>query len=341
MPCPRKGYLVERKLIMSNKILLTGAGFTHNFGAPLASEVSNLIFNSASDKPQLMELLRNNFDYEAVYQTVMQSENYDVTTKASFTNAMTEAYNIIDKLIKNHGMSNINTTKFKELLKGFNKPNGSGFIFTLNQDLFLDNNMSKFPDITFEIPVQGAPVNNPEYPFERTRLNISYDNFEEFKENKQKYLNKPNSRIFYIKLHGSQDWYKADNNQIMVIGHGKKERIQVEPILDWYFEIFKNQLAKEDTKLLIIGYSFRDEHINRVINNNKHKLKIYIINPQPFEDFCQSLKTKHSGEEIKKFVIKYYCVTLSELLGDGTGKPHPFWNQLQYEFFENQWYKDK
>ena len=91
---------------MSNEILLTGAGFTHNFGAPLASEVSNLIFNLASDKPQLMELLRNNFDYEAVYQTVMQSEDYDVTTKASFTNAMTETYIIIDKLIKYHGMSN-------------------------------------------------------------------------------------------------------------------------------------------------------------------------------------------------------------------------------------------
>jgi len=326
---------------MSNKILLTGAGFTNNFGAPLASEVSSLIFNSISDNPQLMELLKNNFDYEAIYQTVMQSQEYDAATKASFTSAMAEAYNIINKLVKNHGLSNIDTIKFKELLKGFDKPNGSGFIFTLNQDLFLDNNISMFPEITYEIPVEGVPITNPEYPFERMKLNISYDNFEEFKANKQKYFNKTDSRIFYIKLHGSQDWYKADNSQIMVIGHGKSERIQVEPILNWYLDIFKNQLAKDDTKLLIIGYSFRDEHINRVINNNKHRLKIYVINSQSSEDFFNGLEKQLFGSEIKKIITKYYSVTLKQLLGDGLSEAHPFWNQLQYEFFENQLYKNK
>ena len=260
---PPQGELFKKGAHMTNKILLTGAGFTHNFGAPLASEVSSLIFNSISENPQLRELLRNNFDYEDVYQTVMQSSAYDATTKETFTAAMAEAYNIINKLVKNHGLSNIDTIKFKELLKGFDKPNGSGFIFTLNQDLFLDNNISMFPEIMYEIPVEGVPINNPDFPFERIRLNISYDKFDEFKSSKQKYFNKTNPRIFYIKLHGSQDWYKADNSQIMVIGHGKNERIQVKPILEWYFDIFKAQLAKDDTKLLIIGYSFRDEHINK------------------------------------------------------------------------------
>lgn len=326
---------------MANKILLTGAGFTHNFGAPLASEVASLIFNSISDSPQLMELLRNNFDYEDVYQTVIQSSKYDATTKDTFTKAMAEAYGIINKLVKNNGMSNIYTIKFKELLKGFDTPHGSGFIFTLNQDLFLDNNISMFPEITFEIPVEGTPVNNPDYPFERIKLNISYEKFEEFKSNKQKYFNKTDPRIFYIKLHGSQDWYKGDNSQIMVIGHGKKERIKIEPILEWYFEIFKNQLAQDDTKLLIIGYSFRDEHINKVINKNKRNLKIYVINSQSFEDFFNGLNTKPFGDEIKKIITKYYSVTLEELLGHSMNAPHPFWNQLQYEFFENQWYKNK
>ena len=48
---------------MANRILLTGAGFTHNFGAPLASEVSNLIFNSISNNTQLLDLLRNQWHY--------------------------------------------------------------------------------------------------------------------------------------------------------------------------------------------------------------------------------------------------------------------------------------
>lgn len=325
---------------MTNKILLTGAGFTCNFGAPLACEVSSLIFNSIHDNQILMELLRNNFDYEDVYQIVMQSKDYDAATKKVFTIAMTDAYNIIDKQIKSHGLSNINSINFQDLLKGFNKPNGSGFIFTLNQDLFLDNNIKNFPEIECEIPVEGKSTDNPDYPFERIRLNISYDNFEEFKRNKQKYFDKTIPRIYYIKLHGSQDWYK-DDDQVMVIGHGKSERIQVEPILEWYFNIFKNQLTKKETKLLIIGYSFRDEHINQVINDNRDKLKIYIINSQSSEDFFKELGKKPYGEEIKKIIIKYYSVTLHELLGDNLKDPHPFWNQLQYEFFENQCYKNK
>ncbi len=33
---------------MANRILLTGAGFTHNFGAPLSKDMSDLIFNNLS-----------------------------------------------------------------------------------------------------------------------------------------------------------------------------------------------------------------------------------------------------------------------------------------------------
>lgn len=238
-------------------------------------------------------------------------------------------------------MSNINSNNLKQLLKGFDKPDGSGFIFTLNQDLFLDENIKMFPDILHEIPVQGAEAKSNDYPFERLRLNISYNNFDEFKNDKQKFFNKNDPRIYYIKLHGSQDWFKDDNNQIMVIGHGKSERIQVEPILEWYYDIFKQQLNKANTKLLIIGYSFRDEHINQVIYDNKDNLKIYIINPQSFENFSRELATRPFGNEIKKLITKYYSVTLSELMGSNLREPHPYWNQLQFEFFENQWYKNK
>ncbi|MCC2667200.1 MAG: hypothetical protein K0R24_981 [Gammaproteobacteria bacterium] len=49
---------------------------------------------------------------------------------------MTEAYSMINKLVTNHGASNIDTIKLKELIKGFDKPQGPGFIFTLNQNFF-------------------------------------------------------------------------------------------------------------------------------------------------------------------------------------------------------------
>ena len=154
-------------------------------------------------------------------------------------------------------------------------------------------------------------------------------------------MDKRDPRIFYIKLHGSQDWFKDNTNQMMVIGHGKSERIEVEPLLKWYFDIFNEQLKKVETNLLIIGYSFRDEHINQAIYNNRDNIQIYIINPQSFESFSTDLTKKPFGTEIKKLIKKYYPVDLIELIGTGSQNPHPYWNQLQVEFFNNQWYNNK
>lgn len=63
-----------------NPILLTGAGFTHNFGGFLANEMWALIFNSpdVQKRPSLASLLRKDFDYESVYQSVMYSKYREV-----------------------------------------------------------------------------------------------------------------------------------------------------------------------------------------------------------------------------------------------------------------------
>ncbi len=53
---------------INRQILLTGAGFTKNFGGFLASEMWAQIFNSYHIKPhkKLGEILRRDFDYESV-----------------------------------------------------------------------------------------------------------------------------------------------------------------------------------------------------------------------------------------------------------------------------------
>jgi hypothetical protein len=76
---------------MVNRVLLTGAGFTNNFGAPLANEVSTLMLNSTNN-PILLDLLRNDFDYESIYQKVMQSKDYSEATKHEFTILINKAY---------------------------------------------------------------------------------------------------------------------------------------------------------------------------------------------------------------------------------------------------------
>jgi hypothetical protein len=142
---------------MANRILLTGAGFTHNFGAPLASEVSNLIFNLVATL-QLKNLLRNNFDYEDIYQKVLQSNDYSISIKNELTKAITEAYQQIDKQISIESLSEkINLIRFKEFINCFNKNRDAGYIFTLNQDLLIENNINNntFYDLHITIPLEA------------------------------------------------------------------------------------------------------------------------------------------------------------------------------------------
>lgn len=68
----------------NRQILLTGAGFTKNFGGFLASEMWAQIFNSHHIRPhkELGKILRHDFDYESVYNRVLGRGNYSEETRA-------------------------------------------------------------------------------------------------------------------------------------------------------------------------------------------------------------------------------------------------------------------
>jgi hypothetical protein len=67
-----------------------------------------------------------------------------------------------------------------------------------------------------------------------------------------------------------------------VIGGRKAVEIGRHEILKWNREQFEVYLAKPDTRLMIIGYSFGDEHINDVLINAAlagRGLRLFIIDP--------------------------------------------------------------
>jgi hypothetical protein len=125
---------------------------------------------------------------------------------------------------------------------------------------------------------------------------------------------------------------------MMIIGHGKSEQITNEPLLEWNMEIFQRILNKKNTKLLIIGYSFRDKHINQLIYENRISIDIHIINPQPLNTFLDTLMPQPFGPEIKTLIKKYYPITLQKLIGLNSGEPHYYWDILQTEFFNRTYY---
>ena len=87
----------------------------------------------------------------------------------------------------------------------------------------------------------------------------------------------------YYKLHGSSGWLLTDGGKpLLVIGRGKTGAIAERPILRWTYEQFEQYLQPDDTRLMVIGYGFGDDHINQslVDAHRAGKLKmIYLVQP--------------------------------------------------------------
>jgi hypothetical protein len=87
----------------------------------------------------------------------------------------------------------------------------------------------------------------------------------------------------YFKLHGSWNWWAVHGEQMMVLGDNKVATIRHHPILSWYHEEFETYLSRPGVKLMLIGYGFNDQHINRTIHAAwaKHQqLAMFIVHPR-------------------------------------------------------------
>jgi hypothetical protein len=82
----------------------------------------------------------------------------------------------------------------------------------------------------------------------------------------------------YFKIHGSYNWETDAGQKLLVMGANKMTSIQDHGLLRWSFETFKAYFARP-TRLMIIGYGFRDEHINRVLIDaaTARRLELFVI----------------------------------------------------------------
>ena len=329
----------------SKHILLTGAGFTKNFGTPLASEMWAEIFNheKIQTHPKIKELMTNDFDYESIYYSVMEGP-YKDDEKEAINDAVKSAYEYIDTIlidnIKDHPRPtkpiNVNTNDFISKFSAtendcyldinnvknhvYRQSKIKSFIFTLNQDLFFERLYDNHFVAKLSIP---GIENNPDWfktTFSRPLELSDYSqlpNKEELNRIKPKILSDEN--FFLIKLHGSYNWISFDGAQKMVIGRGKTDQIQKEPLLKCYFDIFKKVLSQNQTHLLIIGYGFADDHINRIISESvrDNELKIYIFSPESPKEFkTKILDINKFGEDIWQGISGYFQYSLKEIFSE-------------------------
>jgi hypothetical protein len=268
-------------------ILLLGAGFSRNWGGWLADEAFEYLLSCH----QIDEYLR-----DVLWE-------YKPKEKGGFEGALgflQTAYRREQTLDTDRNLMNLNsalTQMFTHMNSAFAEMGDSEFvsnennsvggflakfdaIFTLNQDLLLEYQYFKsferfqpskwtgweIPGVEL-IPDQGRQSDRvPKWsPMQRSRIV------------------RDESCQPYFKLHGSSDWIDPSKGwRLVVMGGNKRSAIDDSELLKWTHEQFGAYLSKPDTRLMVIGYSFGDAHINEAIAEAARGggLRVFIIDPE-------------------------------------------------------------
>lgn len=308
-------------------IIFTGAGFTKNYGGFLAEEMWARIFNDpkVQASARIRALLENDFDFERVYSNVFDGPvSYTDEERNILRESIEKAYKNLDDAIRGWVQNDDNPTSFNSygltdltnLLNGGS--NEKGLFVTLNQDLLMERQYQwRWPGVNPMggkfYQIHGIELDQSDF----VRLPATTD-LQKIDQDIQSHVG-----IIYIKLHGSYGWLTADGTQQMVLGKNKPEAIEKEPLLKRYFDIFQTAIKEGNRKMLIIGYRFQDEHINKILLEGvgEFGLKIYIINPNSPSDFKDYLDHYiHYALPLWSSVRGYYPYTLKQIFSPNQEK---------------------
>ena len=204
-----------------------------------------------------------------------------------------------------------------------NKP---GFFFTLNQDLFVERHYYNGQRPTLPgIKERGTWFTTNSQPLDAERCIIPQAQSE---------ISAPfdASPFYYVKLHGSSNWYSADQ-QTMVIGDAKQAQIAAEPLLARYFDTFLAALTGGGRRLLCAGYSFSDFHINSAIRDGiRAGLRLYTLSPESPDSLANRLRQTETGEAIWGGLAGYFQFDFKTLF-PADQSTIAEWKMIQKRFF--------
>jgi hypothetical protein len=269
-------------------ILLTGAGFTRNWGGWLASEAFEYLLGcpevvASREVQRLLWRYKDAGGFEAALAEVRLRWTRDPPAHQAELDAVQGA---IQRLFSdmNAALTAIDTFEFQRsrdyqvsaALTRFDA------IFTLNQDLLLEHHylndnvslQSAGRWHGYQLPglASGARAGfgHLHTPAGKQYVPVAPEEFRVLDGAQPLY-----------KLHGSSNWIERVGGPILVMGGRKEKEIEFHPILNWYMSKFEELVWAGGTRLMIIGYGFRDAHINRVIERGAHEfgLRMFVIDP--------------------------------------------------------------
>jgi hypothetical protein len=271
-------------------VLLTGAGFSRNWGGWLANEAFEYLIGSPDIDEHLRHLLwahkSRGGGFEDAVAELQREYNLrkDERTKKPLDELQAAIVGMFNEMNRAfNGIQFEPQDQIEYLIRTFLIRFDA--IFTLNQDLllerhYLDGNIAlsqsrkwngwQIPGIRpFDPNQQGF---DPTPAPARTQTPDDPANVTE----------QPGAQPYY-KLHGSTNWIGRAGGQtrLLIMGGNKAAEINQYPLLAWYHRKFDEYLSR-GTRLMVIGYSFSDHHINQAIMKAAEKgaLRLFIIDPQ-------------------------------------------------------------
>ncbi len=303
----------------NTSILLTGAGFSKDLGAPLANEIATQIFNMTNISQNIRKLIQDNdCDYEAAFDNATTHED-----SKYLETAILNIFKNIDKTI----FSKISDDNHLKLLKLFQSENKYNFILTLNQDLVIERyyilksaqNPNNKPHSDKETITKCFGLN---FPFTNYCMAdvigskwggnycIQYPkdyNFENFIQViKYQDDNKPIlSQTNYIKLHGSANWCHSEGKEVLISGTKKTGKISSFNALQANFLLFEKLCEIQKLRIVIVGYGFKDNHVNKhILRAIDNGAQLAIIDSKTQTNYYNNAQ-KFSKEKLKNSNTMY------------------------------------
>ena len=278
------GYYVDRAdrhWAPMNYLLLLGAGFSRNGGGWLANEAFEYLLGCPQIDPGIGQLLwkhRRSGGFEAALSDLQEEyfrrkDSISEENLRKLQDPIASMFTDMDKAFARMTFEFQNEVQYmvRTFLTQFDA------IFTLNQDLLMERHY---------LP-SGGPFgrwSGGYIPGMRPAPSLAAGSVE---MNTGKWTPDPSGPTLqgslqpFIKLHGSSNWTDVSGRQLLVMGGNKASIIAQFPMLKWNHDQFMDYLSRPNTRLMVIGYSFGDPHINYSIMSEatRGQMRLFVIDP--------------------------------------------------------------
>ncbi|MBK5124399.1 SIR2 family protein [Burkholderia sp. R-69980] len=270
-------------------LLMLGAGFSRNWGGWLASEAFTYLLGcpevkASEDVKTLLWETQQEGGFEQALAILKERANQEPARYGEQLAALNRAVaamfvdmNYSYRRFVNFEPVNHAGKSVRRFLARFDA------IFTLNQDLLLEEQYLELDvSLLSNRRVHGSDVPgmkpvNPNPPPMVSRWAAAWE-----PRNEADFGVAQGTQPFF-KLHGSSNWHAGadQGDSMLIMGGNKAHEIGLSPVLRWYQEQFAVYMASNDTRLMVIGYGYRDYHINTAIEHAvfEHGLKFFNVSP--------------------------------------------------------------